>query len=627
MREHKLMNNKCFLTILVVIISLVGCKTPSEYQKEADTVAYDIVSQKQIEALGRNEPFVIERPGDILRRRLLEGQNLPTSGPWSYGTDRLDKIAHWPDPNYPRLEKELDPIVELVGDQPIKITLLDALQIGARNSFAYQGYKETVFRAALDLDFSRYRFRDLFDQTLEQSISSNTTGARATSQTNFTGRTTWDRTFRNGVSVGAGLIVNLANLLTGNRESSYGIQADASISIPLLRGSGDNYFLNQQLIQAERNVIYEIWTFERNKTTFAVDIANEYLSVLQALDRIENAAGNYRRQAMNVRRARRLSDAGQIDVIQVGQAVQSELNARNQWVSAKQSYESSLDSFKVRLGLPADARIELDRDELTRLVDEMRGTLIQTLGTSGAGIDPNETIPPADAPIELIEPSMEGAGRYEIDTEKAVMLALENRLDLKRLQGLVEDAQRAVVVAADQLGAELTLGGSVRSGGTTGPTGEDTKLRFDQVTSSGLLTLNLPIDRTRERNDYREKLIAFESATRNVAIREDEIKIAVRNRLRTLLLSRESLQIQAKALDVAQKRVESVNISLEAGRAQIRDFLDAQTDLVNAQNNLTTAVVNYRVNELRLQQDMDLLQVDEKGLWTEYNPEVNHAKK
>ncbi len=615
-----------YLATVISLTILAGCKTPNEYQKDADKVSYDIIQQKQMEALGRQESFSIERPSDILRRRLLEGQGLATSGPWSYGTDRLENIPQWPDPQYPQLSKELDPIVALDGDKPIKLTLLDALQIGARNSTVYQGYKEDVFRAALGLDLNRNDFRDIFRQTAEQSIQSDTTGHRAVSQTEFTESTTWDRTLNNGASVGAGLAVNLANLLTGNRDSSHGIQADASISVPLLRGSGEYNVSNQNLIDAERNVIYQIWIFERNKASFAVGIADEYLTVLQGLDRIDNAAGNYRSQALNVRRARRQSDAGQLDVIQLGQAVQGELSARNQWVSAKQSYESSLDSFKVRLGLPADAGIELDRDELARLVEAARKNLLQSSQADVASVDPNELAVPADAPVELLEPSIQGAGPYEIDTERAVRLALDNRLDLKQLQGKVFDAQREVVYRADQLRAELNLGGSVRSGGLTSPTSEDTKLKIDKVTSSGLLTLDLPIERTAERNNYRTALIALEAATRAVALREDEIKRDVRGRLRTLLSARESLQIQAKALEVAQKRVESAKISLEAGRAQIRDFLDAQIDLVDAQNALTSAVVSYRVNELRLQQDMDLLLVNEKGLWQEYNPEVTNEK-
>lgn len=614
-----------WLPLILSMGVLAGCKTPTEYQKDADKVSYDIIQQKQMEALGHQESFTIDRPSDVLRRRLLDGQGLTISGPWSYGTDRLDKVAHWPDPAYPRDEKELDPIVELDGNKSIQLTLLDALQIGARNSFAYQDQKETVFAAALRLDLTRNDFRDIFSQTVQANLSSNTTGDRAISQTNVSESTGWSRTLKNGASFGAGLAVNLANLLTGNHSSSHGIAADASVSIPLLRGSGE-HIVTEALTQAERDVVYAIWRFERYKRSFAVGIANDYLSVLQGQDRIDNAAGNYRRQSMNVRRARRLADAGQIDVIQVGLAVQSELTARNQWVLAKQSYERSLDNFKVTLGLPADANIDLDRTELTRLVEDARGSLIQKANSETAAVDPNEKIPSADAPIELAEPGMEGAGRYEIDAAQAVRLALDNRLDLKESQGRVYDAQRAVVVAADMLGAELTLGGSVASGGATGPNSEDTKLRFDKVTSSGLLTLDLPIERTRERNNYRNSLIALEGATRETAALEDTIKVAVRDRLRSLLSNRESLRIQAKALEVAQQRVESANISLEAGRTQIRDVLEAQNSLVSAQNDLTSAVISYRVNELRLQQDLDLLQVNEKGLWQEYNPEVNNEK-
>jgi outer membrane protein TolC len=615
------------LAIVLSLTMLAGCKTPNEYQKDADKVSYDIIQQKQMEALGRQESFSIDRPSDILRRRLLEGQNLQVSGSWSYGTDRLEKIAHWPDPNYPREEKELDPIVVLEGDKPVKLTLLDALQIGARNSLAYQKQKETVFAAALELDLRRNDFRDIFTQTVQENIASNTTGPRATSNTNFSETTTWDRKLKNGASIGTTLAVNLANLLTGNRASSHGIAADASVSIPLLRGSGE-HIVTEPLTRAERNVTYALWTFERQKKDFAVSVANAYLLVLQGLDRIDNAAGNYRRSSVNVRWARRRADAGQLDVIQVGQAVQRELDARSTWVAAKQAYERLLDNFKVTLGLPVDAKIELDRDELSRLVEAARGGLIQTTTKDTAAVDPNETVPSADAPIVLVEPSMEGAGRYEIDSERAVKLALENRLDLKKSQGLVYDAQRAVVIAADMLGAGLNLGGEVSSGSlTNSPNSEDTKLRFDKVTSSGLLTLNLPIERTQERNDYRNSLIALEAAVRAVQTLEDSIKADVRDRLRSLLSFRESLHIQAKSLEVAQQQVASTNISLEAGRAQIRDILEAQLALVTAQDGLTREVINYRINELRLQQDMDLLQVNEKGLWQEYNPEVTNEKK
>jgi outer membrane protein TolC len=61
---------------------------------------------------------------------------------------------------------------------------------------------------------------------------------------------------------------------------------------------------------------------------------------------------------------------------------------------------------------------------------------------------------------------------------------------------------------------------------------------------------------------------------------------------------------------------------LEAGRIQIRDLLEAQDALLSAQNSLTRAVVDYRIGELEFQRDLDLLEVNELGLWREFSPEV-----
>ncbi len=85
-----------------------------------------------------------------------------------------------------------------------------------------------------------------------------------------------------------------------------------------------------------------------------------------------------------------------------------------------------------------------------------------------------------------------------------------------------------------------------------------------------------------------------------------------------MLEARENMYIQAKAVYVAQKRVKSVNMFLEAGRAQTRDLLEAQDDLLSAQNLLTASVVDYRIAELEIQRDMGVLEVNEKGLWHEY---------
>jgi outer membrane protein TolC len=87
----------------------------------------------------------------------------------------------------------------------------------------------------------------------------------------------------------------------------------------------------------------------------------------------------------------------------------------------------------------------------------------------------------------------------------------------------------------------------------------------------------------------------------------------VREALRQLQQTREELQIQQQAADLAEQRIHSTDMFLQAGRAQIRDVLEAREARVNARNALIRAAVNYRVAQLRYQRDTELLQMTIDG--------------
>lgn len=269
--------------------------------------------------------------------------------------------------------------------------------------------------------------------------------------------------------------------------------------------------------------------------------------------------------------------------------------------------------------MPTDARIELDPGELDELA-----TATQDVLSGGVTEEIDEEIPAADAPITLIEPGRGQPGPYELNETEALVLALDHRLDLRVAVGRVYDAQRTVVVAADQLRADITLLGSGSAGERrtlSSAAADDAILRPDEGRYSALLTIDLPFERTAERNVYRTSLVWLEQAVRDVQALEDQIKLDIRNGLSRLLEARESILIQAEAVKVAERRVAMTNLLLEAGRTEMRDALEAQDALVNAQNALTAALVSYRVNELALQRDLGVLLVDERGLWREYDPE------
>ena len=172
-------HDKCYL-IKLVLVSLVlvplGCRSPVEHRSEADKVAAEIITAKQKEALGETEPFSIERPSDILRRRLLEQQNLAVSSEASLGTDQLKPVKHWPDPEY--LEAKSSGSSEdlpIEPNKPVKLSLVQALQVGARNSLEYQSRKEDVFRAALALDLTRHNFENIFNAGANSNLSTDST--------------------------------------------------------------------------------------------------------------------------------------------------------------------------------------------------------------------------------------------------------------------------------------------------------------------------------------------------------------------------------------------------------------------------------------------------------------------
>ena len=599
--------------IMLLLGLVAGCGSPATYRAEADRVALDIIAKKQKEVLGKSEPFGIERPSEILRRRLLRDHNLPHAGEASFGTDKLTPVEHWPEENYPPDAESSDLGVTVPSDVPLSLSLVQALQVGARNSFDYQTRKEGIFQAALRLDLEMDAFRNTFDGQMEILASQDGSGTDTLKGLENDGSFGAERTFENGINLNTALAVGFANLLSPDKASSFGPMADASISIPLLRGSGAHIVM-ESLTQAERDVVYAIYGFERFKREFAVDVARVYLGVVRQLDSAKNAEENYRRLIASARRSRRLANAGRTPEIEVDQTVQSELRARDRWISAQQSYKRQLDSFKVLLGLPGDARVELDTEDIKLLVKPADNLIMETSGEPGEKEGEG---------IDLVPPDRKNAGPLELEEVDAIRLALENRMDMKVAMGEVVDAQRGVVVAADALGPELTLFGSADLGGSrsiSSATSDDARLKTREGIYTSWLTIDLPFERTAERNDYRNSLIELEQQVREVQKLEDQIKLSIRNKLRDLLQARESLRIQAKSVAVAKKRVKSTNLFLEAGRAQMRDLLEAQDSLLAAQNDLTSAVINYRVAELEIQRDMGVLEVDGSGLWREYKP-------
>ena len=130
----------------------------------------------------------------------------------------------------------------------------------------------------------------------------------------------------------------------------------------------------------------------------------------------------------------------------------------------------------------------------------------------------------------------------------------------------------------------------------------------------------MPLDKLTERNAYRTSLISFEKQLRALATELDGLRDDIRQGVRQLAQERENYFIQQNALALASQRVTVMPLLLDANQADIRDQLEAQGDLVSAQNAVTSAMVNYHVARWKLLKNLGIMRVETEQFWLRSQP-------
>ena len=597
-----------------------GCRTAQDYRREADATGAAYLALGQQAAGGKVEPLEIETPAETLRRRLMIDQDLLVHDPASFGIRDLPDDRYWRGGE--RLlaggeDKSLS--AWQGGTNALEIGLVDAVRIAAYNSREYRAQKEALFQSALGMDLEDNEFRSIFSSELSSGLGVYRDAAERDAVANHAvshdeaGRLAVSRKFRSGVRLTGSVMANIAGMLTGDTRTAWGSSADLSISIPLLRGSGE-LVNTESLTQAQRSFIYQVRAFEQYKRTFICQIESAYLALVLAKRQQQNQDEAFRRVIRSTRRSYRMAEASRMSQSQFEQAHQSELSSKASWIASCQSYESTKDSFKLTLGLPPDARIEPRDSDLAELERHVSGVAELEVGEYEMGDSEK---------VDLDAPDSVDAGDLKRRTDAAIAVAFSNRLDFATARDKVEDAERRLLVAEDRLRAEVTLGASVSgiadlATPSTRRQGESHgRLHPREWASNPLLTIDLPVERRAERNAYRDALIAVESAVRSYQAEEDALKNTIRGDMRSMNQTKDNLQIQYLAMNLAERRVRNQEILLQAGRADMTVMLEAQDSLVQAKNSLYAAMISYKNQELALQRDLGLLDVSVDGTWRE----------
>lgn len=226
---------------------------------------------------------------------------------------------------------------------------------------------------------------------------------------------------------------------------------------------------------------------------------------------------------------------------------------------------------------------------------------------------------------------LNGRDLLTVDLDEGLALvsqvALTNRFDLMNARAQLVDAWRQIRVRANDLMGVLDIRYTEQS--TTPPNGSN-PWAFSGSRTTRQLSLNaeLPLVRRLERNNYRATLIAYQRQRRNLQASEDAILNDVRATLRQLRVLAENYKIQQRALELAYLQVDNSaevfnqppipggagNAAANAA-ALTNQLLGAQRSLPAAQNALYSIWINYQITRLFLYRDLELLNLDNRGVW------------
>jgi outer membrane protein TolC len=386
------------LVVFVVGGSLAGCNR-AHYRRDADRETYNVIEEKADNALWTIPHTLIVPP----RQSRLHDPFDPDCPPIPPDDPAAHKYMHCADciEGYDGWHEHGDaPWIEdptwrnylpLSEDGTLLLSPTRAVEMGVLHSREYQSGLESLFLSALSLTLERFAFDVQWfgrNTTFFEHFGSSSTDKPATDKVegneSNTLTTASNLGFTRNFATGGQLLVDFANAFvwefTGSGDSSASSNIGVSLVQPLLRRAGREVRL-EGLTQSERSVLYTARAFARFRKQFFISITVggeggnrddeddgdeiddadvSYLSLLRKLQRISNFEANLKSLEQNLRLHQALAEGGFVSPIQVLQVDQRYQRGRFDLIEARVDFETDLDKFKLKLGLPPDLKVALD---------------------------------------------------------------------------------------------------------------------------------------------------------------------------------------------------------------------------------------------------------------------------
>lgn len=446
----------------------------------------------------------------------------------------------------------LEGYAEIDEAEALRIDLREAFRLAQESAREFKNEEEEYVLAAIRLLIERHLWDPRFFNDTTVSVDGGFDSSIDTPLTIINELRATKR-LRYGGEVEARWLVQATEQLRGAATDEF-VQSSELIfsgNIPLLRGAG--LVAREDLIQAERELVYAARDFERFRREFLVEIANDYFNLTNQLANIRNQERSLASLQQSAERTRAQVEAGKRPAADLRRLQQSVLSTQSTLINIRERYIVTLDRFKVRLGIPVETPV-----------------IIEPLT------------------IDLPEPSATPA--------EAGQIALMYRLDLQNTRDRVADARREVANRRNDILPDLDVNADFRA--RTNPDEDEPGLdfEFEDATFGASVTFGLPLDREIERLNLRSATIGLQRSQRNYELAADNVILEAR-------AARRAIDQQRFSIFLAEARVNDNQLLIEELKLKEGDPFDltqAEDDLLAAENDrdesiqaLRTAVLEY----------------------------------
>ena len=562
------------LTFICVIAMLGGCAIPGSPVPldQIDQEAMRLIQQRQQTALGVSTGITLDS------QEQTGGKDIAAYRPSTHNPSASDLPAQ-PQPREdggnggagggPQIPTVLDS-----EQDAIRLDLQGILAYAIANSPEYRTRKEALYLSALALIVERHLWGPRFFNTISGTVAGTPEGGDNDIVATLLNQFTVTHRLPYGGSVSVNALVDYVSYLRQSSASSsvpwnsQSTEINASLDLPLLRGAG--VVAREDLIQAERDLVYAVRSFERFRREFLVEIANTYFNLILRQQQIYNVEKQLENLQQLADRFEALANAGFEPYFEAERSQAQVLFGRSNLLNSQEAYAGALDAFKIRIGMATTQNMLVEAAEVI-------------------------------VPKPLLE------------AQTSVLTAWSHRLDLQTSANQVDDAQRQVRIAANELLPDLDFSASIEL-----PTAASDKIAgFDIDPGDGSysagFSMGLPLDRRIETSDHRSAQIRLEQAKRAHRVFRDNVALQVRRAIRAIEQAQFNLQLQQRNVRLNERREKGVNLRLLS--LGPRDFIEAQEALLDARDRRDAAEAELRRSVLQYLLDTGQMRVAGNGKW------------